>query len=234
MPTPAGQWRKEARQPLHPPKKYHHAPSIPKRRAPSNTFKKECDDATVVARTSSRVSPGTRGVVGKGYTQRPFGGTDAASRRHRVGAGQADKDFSRSTTTTITPGTSRCTTPTAAHQPVPPRLPDNPAASLELPTWGLAQARRPRPRERAQLGRGEGTTSTAAAEPTGRGDEDLPGLDGPAGSTWTRTILSPRCSSPTDEILTTRDRRHHAITRKWRRGTSSHWPTQTQMGPNRA
>ena len=148
MPTPADQRGKEDRQPLHPPTKCHRAPSILKRLAPSNTFKKECDDAAAVARTSFRVSPGTRGMVGKRYIRRPSGGANGARKRHRAGAGQADKDFSRSTTTTITRGTSRCTTTTAAHQPVSPRLPDTPAASPELPTRGLAQPRRPRPRER--------------------------------------------------------------------------------------
>ena len=112
-----------------PPRSQH--PEAPR---PSNTLKRECDDVAAVARTSSRVSPGTRRMVGKGYIRRPSGRSNGARKRHRVGAGQADKDFSRSTTTTITRGTSRCTTTTAAHQPVPPRLPDTPAASLELPT----------------------------------------------------------------------------------------------------
>ena len=125
MPTPVDQRREEDRQPLHPPKKYHHAPSISKRRAPSNTFKKKCDDAVAGARTNSRVSPDTRGIVGKGYTRCPSGRSHDARRHHRIGAGQADRGFSRPTTTT-TPGISKCTTIAATHQPVPPRLPDNP------------------------------------------------------------------------------------------------------------
>ena len=104
-----------------PPRSQH--PEVPR---PSNTLKRECDDAAAVARTSSRVSPGTRGIVGKGYTRCPSGRSDGARRRHRIGAGQADRDFSRSTTTTTTSGISKCTTSSATHQLVPPRLPNNP------------------------------------------------------------------------------------------------------------
>ena len=177
MPTSADQRRKEARQPLHPPKKYHHAPSIPKRRAPSNTFKKECDDAAAVARTSSRVSPGTRGVVGKGYIRRPSGGTDGACRRHRVGAGQADMDFSRSTTTTTTPSISTCITPTSAHQRVPPRLPGNPRR--------LTGAANTRP------GDGKGTTATGAITTRPEEGNNRHRLNG-ADRTWRQGLVGHR------------------------------------------
>ena len=190
MLTTADQRRREVRQPLHPPKKYHHAPSIPKRRAPSNTLKRECDDAAVVARTSSRVSPGTRGIVRKGVP-------DAPQESPTVPAGVIPSVPARPTG--ISPDPQPPPPPQAFRNAPPPRPPTSLChhdyrrtlpASLELSTRGLERKRRHQPRERPPLDRKEGTASTATAGPTGRGDEDLPGLDGPAGPTWTRTVLS--------------------------------------------
>ena len=148
MPTPADQRRREVRQPLHPPKKYHHAPSIPKRRAPSNILKRECDDAAAVARTSSRVSPGTRGIVGKGYTRCPSGRSDGARRRHRIGVDR---------TTRISPDPQPPPPPPQAFRNAPPPRPPTSLchhdyrttlpASLELSTRGLERKRRHQPRE---------------------------------------------------------------------------------------
>jgi hypothetical protein len=95
MPTPADRLNEKDPQPLRPPENFHHEPSTPKRRLPSNTFKKESDDDDAAARTSPRVSPGTRRGVGKGYTRGPSRRKGDTRRRHHVGAGQADRDFSR-------------------------------------------------------------------------------------------------------------------------------------------
>ena len=188
MLTTADQRRREVRQPLHPPKKYHHAPSIPKRRAPSNTLKRECDDAAAVARTSSRVSPGTRGIVGKGYTRCPSGRSDGARRRHRIGAGQADRDFSRSTTTTTTSGISKCTTSSATHQLVPPRLPNNPPRFTGAVNTRLGEEEET-PATGATTTRPEGGDSLhrrSGADRTRR--RGLAGPYGPVGPTWVRTV----------------------------------------------
>nr|XP_020174789.1 WAS/WASL-interacting protein family member 2-like [Aegilops tauschii subsp. strangulata] len=82
-------------------------------------------------------------------------------------------------------------------------------ASLEPSTRDLEMERRHRPRERTQLDRREGTASTAAAEPTGRGDKDLPGHAGPAGLTGPEqschhvAARRPTESSPPETAATT-------------------------------
>jgi hypothetical protein len=72
-------------QPLRPSENSHHAPSTPKRRVPSNTYKKESDDNAAAAQTNPRVSPGTLWGVGKRYTRRPSGRKGDTRKRHRVG-----------------------------------------------------------------------------------------------------------------------------------------------------
>ena len=66
MPTPADRQHEEDPQPLRPPKKSHHAPSMSDRRIPSSTFSKGNDDDAAAARTCPRVSPGMRRGEGKG------------------------------------------------------------------------------------------------------------------------------------------------------------------------
>ena len=122
MPTPADQRRKEDRQPLHPPKKYHHAPSIPKRRVPSNTFKKEATTTPLLPGLVLGFPPVRGGQWGEGCTRRPSGRSGGTHRRRRVGAGRAARDFSRPETTTATPDKRKRTAQHAAHQPVPPRI----------------------------------------------------------------------------------------------------------------
>jgi hypothetical protein len=74
--------------------KSHHAPMPPNHRIPSNTFKKECNEDAATTRTDSRISPGFRRGVGKGYNQHPSRRKDDARKCHCVGASQTDKDFS--------------------------------------------------------------------------------------------------------------------------------------------
>jgi hypothetical protein len=66
MPTPADRLNENDPQLLRPPENSHHEPSTPKRRLPSNIFKKESDDDDSVARTSPRVSPVRGGWWGRG------------------------------------------------------------------------------------------------------------------------------------------------------------------------
>ena len=96
MPTPADQQNEDGPHPLRPPELSHHTPSTLKRRVTSNTFNKEGDDDAAVARTSPRVSPDTRRGVSRGYPRRPPRRNGDTRKRHRVGAGRADRDFSRS------------------------------------------------------------------------------------------------------------------------------------------
>lgn len=131
-------------------------PSSPKRRAPNNISKKECDDVAAVARTSPRISPGTRRVVEEGVSPTPFRKAGGTSKRHRAGAGQADRDFSRSTTTTTIPHTSLCTIHSTAHQSVHHDYRAALAVSLELPTRGMEERRKQRPRKWPSLDRREG------------------------------------------------------------------------------
>ena len=66
MTTTGDQRNEDGRQPLHPPKKNLHAPITPKRRVPSNTFKKEATTTPLLPRVVL-VFPSIReGGVGKG------------------------------------------------------------------------------------------------------------------------------------------------------------------------
>jgi hypothetical protein len=69
---------------LCPPKNSHHAPSSPKRRVPSNTYKKENDNNDTTARTNPRVSLGTLRGMGKRYTRHPSRRKDDTRKRHHV------------------------------------------------------------------------------------------------------------------------------------------------------
>ena len=60
------------RQLLHPPKKYHHAPNTPKRRVPSNTFKKEATTTPLLPGLVLGFPPVRGGQWGGGVYPTPF------------------------------------------------------------------------------------------------------------------------------------------------------------------
>ena len=96
----------------------HHAPKPPSCRVPRTTFKKECNDDDAAARTSPRISPGTRRVEGGEVHPTPFKKDGGAHRRHRIGAGKTRHGF-LPTSRAHHPGpTFGSTTPTA-HQHAP-------------------------------------------------------------------------------------------------------------------
>uniref|UniRef100_A0A453ENY4 Uncharacterized protein n=1 Tax=Aegilops tauschii subsp. strangulata TaxID=200361 RepID=A0A453ENY4_AEGTS len=81
---------------MHPPEKYHHAPSTPKRRVPSNAFKKEATTTPLLPGLVLGFPPVRRGGGnGGGCTRRPSGRFGGTRRRRRVRAGRAARGFSR-------------------------------------------------------------------------------------------------------------------------------------------
>jgi hypothetical protein len=84
MPTTADRRNEEDPQLLRPPELSHHAPMIPKRRVPNNTFMKECGDDASASQTEPRASPGTWRWVGKGYIWCPSRRNGDIRRRHHI------------------------------------------------------------------------------------------------------------------------------------------------------
>nr|XP_040248997.2 atherin-like [Aegilops tauschii subsp. strangulata] len=132
----------------------------PIRRVPSSTSKKGCDTDDAAARTSPRVSPGTRREVGGGYHRHPPGRNGGTRRCHRVGA-KASRDFSRIPTPTAQPNGTDPPKPS----PITMRQRSNAAthaASLRTPPRGQEDRREAHHDGSSNIdAEREGTTSTA-------------------------------------------------------------------------
>jgi hypothetical protein len=177
MPTPADRQNEDDQPPLRPMEKFHHAPSTPKRHVPSNTFKKEYNDDDVVARTSPRVSPGTR----RGWKR----GTPEALQEGMVApAGVTASVLNKPTgispdpqkiTTSDDP---ECSAQLAAHKHAPPRSWCHPRRLTVVTNT------RPRERKMGQQEQGQQHRSRAGGnrlhrvssrQPIGRSNRSIPG-----------------------------------------------------------
>ena len=138
----------------------HHAPKPPSCRVPSTTFKKECDDDDAAARTSPRISPGTRRVEGGEGHPTPFKKDGGARRRHRVGAGKTRHGF-LPTSRAHHPGPTFGSTTPAAHQHAPTVTRTPPSSHHgQRSEAGRIQTRHPKTRTGSTAATREGTTST--------------------------------------------------------------------------